>query len=120
MEQKDDAQRKTKNQIPSAVLNLVNSTIGAGVLSLPFVIANSGLALGLALIFIFGILANYTLRLLHEASFRVNKFSYESVVVETFNHWAAILLNISIIIINFGGLFYYLFIYVLLIICSYL
>ena len=41
------------------------ATIGAGILGLPFVMATSGLILGIVLLLFFGLMANVTLRFLH-------------------------------------------------------
>ena len=96
--------------IPQAVFNLVNTTIGAGVLGLPKVMGMSGLGLGLVLISAFAVLSNYTLRLLHQVSLASHQLTYEDAAHVIWDKWLALAVKIAVGVINFGGLISYLMI----------
>jgi amino acid permease len=95
------------NGVPAAVFNLVNSTIGAGVLGLPYMMAQSGLALGLIVILVFAALANYTLRLLHQTSLTTREHTYEDIAHGLYGRWAALAVKVAVIAINFGAMISY-------------
>lgn len=61
---------ETKSGIFGASSNLVNSIVGAGIIGIPYAIKQSGLAIGLALLFLVSYLTDKSLRMIVElASF---------------------------------------------------
>eukprot|EP01087_Luapelamoeba_hula_P000151 TRINITY_DN10094_c0_g1_i1.p1 TRINITY_DN10094_c0_g1~~TRINITY_DN10094_c0_g1_i1.p1 ORF type:complete len:428 (-),score=61.81 TRINITY_DN10094_c0_g1_i1:375-1658(-) len=129
-----DKQRTTAT-IPSAIFNLSNATIGADVLGLPFLVRECGLVFGLFMIVSFGLVANYTLNLLHQCGTQMltrpllnnnnnththndnnthNKFSrtraYEDIAEDLYGFRAATLVKCIVISLNFGGVISYLII----------
>lgn len=93
--------------IPAAIFNLVNSTVGAGILGLPRVLAISGMAMGLILLAVFALLANWSLRLLHQVALVSRQTTYEDVALAVWNKWLALAVKLAVICINFGALISY-------------
>ena len=61
------------------VANLVNSAVGAGMLSLPFAYQASGLVLGSALLCVFALLVTYSLHVIGRAQKQTNSKTYQEV-----------------------------------------
>jgi amino acid permease len=98
--------------LKGAVFNLVNSTIGTGVLGLPLVFKDCGLVLGFIFLIAFALLAAYTLILLHKCSQilinrnderYISSKSYEDIGQVVNGRWGAFFVKLCVICINFGG-----------------
>lgn len=69
-----------KGSMRASILTIFSSTIGAGLLSLPKVLATFGLMSGLGFLVLFGVLTGYTYRILNELIEESGKLSYANVV----------------------------------------
>lgn len=90
-----------------SVFTILASTVGAGVLSLPYAINLSGLYLGIGL-FIFGmIVALYSCQLLVLAAEKTGKLTYESIAEELYGPGMRKFAEINMIISNYGTIIGY-------------
>eukprot|EP01088_Endostelium_zonatum_P003107 TRINITY_DN1414_c0_g1_i1.p1 TRINITY_DN1414_c0_g1~~TRINITY_DN1414_c0_g1_i1.p1 ORF type:complete len:579 (-),score=108.38 TRINITY_DN1414_c0_g1_i1:11-1747(-) len=103
------------SQFTGAVYNLTNSTIGSGVLALPFVIKQCGLLPGISFLFIFACITSYSLHLLHKSSLillqkNIPTFNrdYEDIARLLHSDFGSIFVKLCIIINNFGACISYL------------
>eukprot|EP01080_Neovahlkampfia_damariscottae_P000818 gene818-9068_t len=86
----------------SSIFNLANTTVGAGIVAIPLTIHQAGLVLGLILVFIFGLLASYTLHLLLYSSTKTKKYSFKEIAIEAFGPIAGWLFELAIVLLTFG------------------
>lgn len=86
----------------SSIFNLINTTIGAGILALPLAIQQCGMILGVFLTFFVGILCSYSLHCLLVASKLTRKYSYKDLAVQSIGKWAGPLFEANIICLCFG------------------
>ena len=99
----------------SSIFNLANTTVGkenqkiikknfkgAGIVAIPLTIHQAGLVLGLILVFIFGLLASYTLHLLIYASTKTKKYSFKDLAIDTFGPIAGYIFELAILLLTFG------------------
>jgi sodium-coupled neutral amino acid transporter 11 len=127
MSKSQDESTKDKNLAAESVIGatflLANSTIGSGVLGLPFVIKEFGLVTGLVLIALGAVFTSITMTLLYYGRFcllqkvvnvffvgyemfrKINptKQDYEDVGDYCYGKWMGLLIKISVILINFGA-----------------
>lgn len=104
-----------KNSYFSGTFSLANTTIGAGVLLLPYVFKTAGIILGVILLFIAAILSALTLHLIHMSWIKVQQFDskridYEDLGDYLYGKWMGYLVKLSVLIINFGACISYLII----------
>jgi len=99
--------RQPTGTMASAIFNLANSTIGAGVLGLPFVLKVNGLGAGVILIIMGAIFADITLRLLHLDNLLSRATTYEGIGFKLFGSWGAVVVKICVLVINFGAIVSY-------------
>ena len=82
----------THGSIRGAIFNLCNTAIGAGVLSLPYLMRLSGLVLGLMLILISGVFTIISLHLLVNKAQELKIYSYADLCFEAGGKFLAKLL----------------------------
>jgi len=97
----------SSDSIVGATLNLSNSTIGAGVLFLPFVIKETGLVFGMLLINFGGIIGAVTLYLLHRTYEKLQETrpdikDYEEIGEYCYGKVLSFFIQFCIFILNFG------------------
>jgi len=68
----------------STTINLFSTMMGAGMLGLPYAMANSGAILGLVGLFVIGFGEVYALHLLGKCVYKENKFSFRALAKKTF------------------------------------
>jgi hypothetical protein len=105
--QRDRHQILAWHRVPGSTFNLVNATIGAGILGLPRMVALCGLVLGPLLIAIFGLLTNYSLRILHQVSLLSGHPTYEMVARHMYNRYLGLGVTVAIIVICWGAMIAY-------------
>ena len=91
-----------QGSVRGAIFNLCNTAIGAGVLSLPYVLKQSGLIIGSLMIIIAGYFAILSLRLLIKKADEYEIFSYADLAFEAGGVFLAKLLQVSIIGFTYG------------------
>jgi hypothetical protein len=101
---------KPPNASPASVsFNLANSSIGAGILALPFAFKQSGYVLGLILLILFGIVADYTLQLLVKCVEILRVWDgktvpqYENLGYEFMGNFGYVLVSVATIVLNYGA-----------------
>jgi len=85
----------------SSVFSLVATMVGGGVLSLPYALQRTGVALGLVYLFGSGVISAFSIRLLISASRRSGAQSYEEVVERSFGVPAKYLTMLLLIAMTF-------------------
>lgn len=111
--QQDDEQQfdgYTAASLSSAVFNLSTSIVGAGIMGLPATMNTVGLIPGIFLIIFVGFVTNYSIDFLLRYSSASKAMSYSGVMADSFGRIGRILLQLCIIINNFGLLVVYLII----------
>eukprot|EP01063_Lacrimia_lanifica_P027400 TRINITY_DN3842_c1_g1_i1.p1 TRINITY_DN3842_c1_g1~~TRINITY_DN3842_c1_g1_i1.p1 ORF type:complete len:661 (+),score=257.24 TRINITY_DN3842_c1_g1_i1:55-1983(+) len=92
----------------SSVLNLTNAIIGSGILTLPYIAANSGLALFMILLVCGALLMDYTLQLLlaaaHVTAQPGRRYSYELLGEQAFGSWGRLAVSLCIFLQNIGNM----------------
>lgn len=96
--------------LPSAVFSLSTSIVGAGIMGLPATMKTVGLVPGLILIVLVGFLTNTSIDFLLRYSSSSKAVSYGGVMADSFGRVGRVVLQVSIIINNFGLLVVYLII----------
>ncbi|KAH8969346.1 hypothetical protein BDL97_02G029000 [Sphagnum fallax] len=94
----------------SAVFNLSTTIVGAGIMALPATIKVLGLPLGLVAILLAGILSENSIQALLRYSRPCNATSYGALMANAFGEAGRIVLQLCIIINNFGSLIVYIII----------
>jgi amino acid permease len=89
----------------SILFNLINTTVGSGILALPFAFREAGLVLGPILLFIVSILSCYTLFILLSSAKETNCFTYKELAEKMFP-WkiTGYIFEIVIFLFCFGAL----------------
>ena len=88
----------------SAMFNLANTTLGAGIVSIPFFFSQCGIVLGTVLLLIIAQLSAYASVLLVEAAQTTNKWSYMEIAEAAFGKRGTRSLEISILGLTVGVL----------------
>ncbi|MCO5577474.1 hypothetical protein L7F22_031307 [Adiantum nelumboides] len=96
--------------LSSAVFNLSTSIVGAGIMGLPATMNTVGLIPGILLIIFVGYLTNYSIDYLLRYSSASKAVSYSGVMADSFGRIGRVLLQLCIIVNNFGLLVVYLII----------
>ena len=77
----------TPGSMRGSIFALMSTAIGAGVLSLPYVLRQSGLIIGVFFLVIGAIIAYFSMRLLVWGCYRKNLWNYTKLVRENFGPW---------------------------------
>ncbi|MCO5593417.1 hypothetical protein L7F22_047431 [Adiantum nelumboides] len=96
--------------LSSAVFNLSTSIVGAGIMGLPATMNTVGLIPGILLIIFVGYFTNYSIDYLLRYSSASKAVSYSGVMADSFGRIGRVLLQLCIIVNNFGLLVVYLII----------
>ncbi|KAF4737472.1 hypothetical protein FOZ62_030646, partial [Perkinsus olseni] len=89
---------QSRMEVKDAVYALVCTAIGAGVLTLPYALAQSGLIAGTSILLGIGVLSSYAGELLVAASKRTGMTSYGTLARATCGKWAELLTSACIAI----------------------
>lgn len=92
----------------SLTLNLSNSTLGAGVLGLPFVARQAGVVLAVVMLVACGLLTDWTLHLLLRCHELTGLPTYEAIGERCFGRRGSVAVAVGILLINFGAMIAYL------------
>ena len=76
--------KEPKSSIIGATFNLCNNIVGAGIIGIPFAIAQCSLVIGVVMIVVFGWMTVKSLRMLIESAKRVNVPTYERLAEAAF------------------------------------
>ena len=90
----DNEETAGKSGNLSSVLNVMNSTMGVGILTLPYVMANFGLILGLIILVLIQLLSVFTVKLLLESKTFCGKSSFAELGIFCFKKPGEILIHI--------------------------
>eukprot|EP00743_Colponemidia_sp_Colp-15_P003816 GILK01004116.1.p1 GENE.GILK01004116.1~~GILK01004116.1.p1 ORF type:complete len:562 (+),score=86.08 GILK01004116.1:152-1687(+) len=88
--------------IKGSVFNLASATLGAGALSLPYAFSETGLLLGIILLFCAAVITVYSIVLLIKVRDSGGLKSYEEAAVALFGHNFGIICEVNIVIFCFG------------------
>eukprot|EP00033_Pygsuia_biforma_P004125 GCRY01004523.1.p1 GENE.GCRY01004523.1~~GCRY01004523.1.p1 ORF type:complete len:406 (+),score=81.05 GCRY01004523.1:194-1411(+) len=99
----DQPGEKEEKPLRRGIVNLVNSTIGAGVLGTPFAFKSSGFLLGMFLVVLLGIITRYTMHRLLESGLLCSRDSYEEVGQYVFPKAGRYLVGLPILLNCFGS-----------------
>ena len=99
----------------SAVMNFVNSIVGAGVVGLPYAVMQSGLWMGIFLLAAIAFVVDWSVRLLITTSKLASRNTYQDMVEYTFGRRGLIAISLFQFSFAFGGMFQY---YKCLVSCS--
>ena len=91
-----------------ATANLVNAIIGAGIVGIPFAIAQAGLAAGVVLVVACAALTEKSLRLLVDTARHVGVPSYETLFESTYGTFGFYFISVNMLIVAYGGCLSYL------------
>jgi amino acid permease len=91
-----------------SILTILASTVGAGILSLPYVVNISGLYQGIVLFILGMVVSLYTCQLLVLSAEKTGKLTYESIGSELFGAKMRTFAEINMIINNYGTVIAYL------------
>ena len=86
-----------------SVLNIMNAIMGSGILALPAVLANNGIALFAILMFAIMGIVDFSLQLLVAAAAAVEQRSYEALGLAAFGYKGKLTVAISIMVQNTGA-----------------
>mmetsp|Transcript_22804 Transcript_22804/g.44822 ORF Transcript_22804/g.44822 Transcript_22804/m.44822 type:complete len:519 (-) Transcript_22804:269-1825(-) len=91
-----------------ACFNFVNSIVGAGVIGLPFAVAECGFIMGFILLFLVGYFTFYSVRTLVELGVLVERRSYEGLCRHCFGTVGFMVVSLFMTIFAFGAMCAYL------------
>jgi len=100
----------SKSGLLGTYANLVNTIVGAGIIGIPYALKESGLVIGIVLIFVVALLTETSLRLLIAAGKHVNASSYERLMEAAFGKFGFVFVLINMIIMSYGAMVCYLLI----------
>ena len=99
---------KPSASVADAVFMITGMTIGAGVLGIPYVVAQVGLKIGIAYILVLGLVMLALNLMLGEIAVRTNEsLQIPGLVGKYLGKWAKLFLNIIIIFASYGALLAY-------------
>ena len=99
---------KPAASVADAVFMITGMTIGAGVLGIPYVVAQVGLKIGLAYILALGLVMLFLNLMLGEIAVRTNEsLQIPGLAGKYLGKWAKLLLNIIIVFASYGALLAY-------------
>eukprot|EP00055_Hartaetosiga_balthica_P012140 m.58066 g.58066 ORF g.58066 m.58066 type:complete len:458 (+) comp7850_c0_seq5:57-1430(+) len=93
----------TKASVSACSINLINTIIGAGVLSLPYAFSLVGYVGGILLLIVNVMVADYSLHLLLKAAKTCGRDTYESIADYTFGRKGVALVSMATILLNIGA-----------------
>lgn len=93
-----------KVSIKASIFNLGNTTLGAGIVSIPFVFAQCGLLLACAIMVLFALLSAYASWLLFKASEATGSWSFMSLARSTYGEGGVISVQVVILCLTIGVL----------------
>ncbi|XP_007503940.1 sodium-coupled neutral amino acid symporter 1 [Monodelphis domestica] len=93
-----------------SVFNLINSTMGSGILGLAFVMANTGILFFIILLTLMALMTTYSIYLMLLSGVRTGFMNYEEVGEKLFGLKGKYLVFLTIFMQNLGGILSYLFI----------
>lgn len=101
-----------KEKLPNATIfstyfNLVNTSIGAGILALPFACKVAGVVGGIVLLIGIAIIELYTAELLIICCNKTGKYSYKGLAMKVFGKYAGIIFELANVVLCFGVLTVY-------------
>jgi Transmembrane amino acid transporter protein len=96
------------------MFNLANTAIGAGTLAIPFAISQAGLALGVIVLVVCGIMAAFSSNLLMVSAEYAGGSSYKDLAVSAFGRWGARTVEASLVLLTYGTLCAYLGVFYLI------
>ena len=96
------AEEPSKGSSIKAVMFLMNTIIGGGVVSLPFVMSNFGVILGLVIFFLVYVMTLFSCLLLLRVKNNTKRSHYGTIGTFCFNYKGKMIIDIIIIINNFG------------------
>jgi amino acid permease len=100
-----------KGSASGVLFNLINTTVGAGILALPYAFKELGIVFGVIALLIMGIIAGSTLHFLAVASAERKRFSYKELAIDVFGtKIAGVIFELTIVIVSGGALISYLII----------
>ncbi len=97
------SQEGPRSSVCSAIFNLTNTIIGAGVLSLPFAFKHTGVVLGPLILFLVYILVLYSCRLLISCSKLTGGKTYMEIAHRAYGPRGVLATQLSIIVSTFGA-----------------
>ena len=86
----------------SMVINLMNTIVGVGVLSMPYCFRSAGILVAIAMLFGVMLITERTLALLVEASVLAGTRTYSGLVERAFGRCGSLTTDVFIIVMNFG------------------
>jgi sodium-coupled neutral amino acid transporter 11 len=92
------------SSIAEASFNFVNSIVGAGMIGIPFALAEAGLVTGVFLLVLVGILTDYSIGLLIKYGLKCGKMTYQDMVQHYLGNKGFILLTIMQFLFPFSAM----------------
>lgn len=102
--------KEHKSTVFGASANLMNAIVGAGIVSIPYALRESGLVTGILLVALCATLTNKSLRLLVETAKHTNVPSYETLAEACFGSVGFLFVSVNMFIMSFGAMISYLMI----------
>ena len=99
-----------KSSICGVFWNMINALIGAGILAIPFVYTQCGLFGGILLIFLFGLLCQYTLNIMIKTAQIYDVTEYEDLGHKSIGTFGYILTSMCLFLEDYGTMLNYLII----------
>ncbi|CAM9763087.1 unnamed protein product, partial [Ectocarpus fasciculatus] len=91
-----------------AVSNLVNTIVGAGIIGLPFALAESGLWAGVFMLCLAAFLTNRSTNMLIVAGEKIGRLNYEELMVDSFGNVGVYLYSFFVVLLGYGAMSAYL------------
>jgi sodium-coupled neutral amino acid transporter 7/8 len=85
-----------------SIFALMQTAVGAGILSLPYVVKSCGILPSVFFLIVGGVSAYWTMVWLIKAAFATQKDNYAHIVEDILGHGAAIFLNVVFILLTYG------------------
>ncbi|XP_048871431.1 putative sodium-coupled neutral amino acid transporter 11 isoform X2 [Brienomyrus brachyistius] len=86
--------KRGTSSLPLACFNFINSIIGSGIIGLPYSMNQAGLPLGIVLLFVVALIADYSIILLIKGGNLSGTWSYQSLVQNTFGFIGYLILSV--------------------------
>jgi len=102
--------KEHKSTVFGASANLMNAIVGAGIVSIPYALKESGMVTGVLLVALCAFLTNKSLRLLVETAKHTNVPSYETLAEACFGSVGFLFVSINMFIMSYGAMISYLMI----------
>eukprot|EP01083_Nonionella_stella_P049421 131703_1 len=99
---------KDRTSVHSTSFNFINSIIGAGIIGLPFALAECGFILGVILLFLVALICDYVARILVETGVKQNKHNFEVLADHLLGPKGYYAVVVSMFLFAFGAMVAYL------------